>query len=232
MALRHHRPVLQIHGGNGFVEDYPIERAYRDNRVNRIFEGTNEVNRLLVPGTFFKRAMKGDLPLLQAASDLDAELDDPALLPAPTGRLAAERRGAELCKRQLLFVARAAAVLGPELEQRQEVMAALADLATEAYAMDSILGRTLAIEPSDKSASLREALCRSFCMESRERSATRARFALCALFPEDALGEQLARLALLTPFAPVNGAEVREVIVAAVLEAGGYPLAYQALIVS
>jgi alkylation response protein AidB-like acyl-CoA dehydrogenase len=220
--------MLQIHGGNGFVEDYPIERAYRDNRVNRIFEGTNEVNRLLVPGTFFKRAMKGDLPLLQAAGDLDAELDDPKLLPAPTGRLAAERRGAELCKRQFLFIARAAAMLGPELEQRQEVLAALADVATEAYAMDSILGRTLAQGPADqdKTGPLREALCRFYCMESRERSAARARFALCALFPEDAIGEQLARLSLLTPFAPVNGAEVREVIVAEVLEAGGYPLGY------
>jgi alkylation response protein AidB-like acyl-CoA dehydrogenase len=218
--------MLQIHGGNGFVEDYPIERAYRDNRVNRIFEGTNEVNRLLVPGTFFKRAMKGDLPLLQAASDLDAELEDPKLLPAPTGRLAAERRGAEMAKRQFLFVARAAAMLGPELEQHQEVLAALADVATEAYAMDSILGRTLALDPAHKTAPLREALCRFYCMESRERSAMRARFALCALFPEDAIGEQLARLALLTPFAAVNGAEVREVIVAEVLEAGGYPLAY------
>jgi alkylation response protein AidB-like acyl-CoA dehydrogenase len=215
--------MLQIHGGNGFVEDYPIERAYRDNRVNRIFEGTNEVNRMLVPGTFFKRAMKGEVPLLQAAGDIDAEIDDPRLMPSPVGRLAAERRGAELVKRQYLFVARAAAMLGPELEQHQEVLGALADVAIEAFAMDSILGRTLA---TDQQAALRDALCKLFCMESRERAITRARFALCALFSADEVQEQLARLERLNRYEPVNPAEVRETVCSAVLEAGGYPLPY------
>ncbi len=73
--------VLQIHGGNGFVEDYPIERAYRDNRVNRIFEGTNEINRLLIPGMIFKRAVKGAVPLMAAVQQLDEELTDPRHLP-------------------------------------------------------------------------------------------------------------------------------------------------------
>ena len=218
--------MLQLHGGNGFVEDYPIERAYRDNRVNRIFEGTNEVNRLLVPGTFFKRVMKGDLPLLQAAADIDAELDNPTLMPSPVGRLAPERRGAEMSKRQFLFVARAAAMLGPALEQHQEVLAALADVATEAYAMDSILGRTLAVDVADRTSPLREALCRFFCMESRERSITRARTALCALFPAEEIGAMLERLEKLNRYQPVDPAEAREAIVEKVLEAGGYPLGY------
>src|SRR5438309_2513915 len=73
--------VLQIHGGNGFVEDYPIERAYRDNRVNRIFEGTNEINRLLIPGMIFKRAVKGAMPLMAAVQQLDEELTDPRHFP-------------------------------------------------------------------------------------------------------------------------------------------------------
>jgi alkylation response protein AidB-like acyl-CoA dehydrogenase len=218
--------MLQIHGGNGFVEDYPIERAYRDNRVNRIFEGTNEVNRMLVPGTFFKRVMKGELPLLQAGNDIDAEIENPALLPSPVGRMSAERRGAEMAKRQFLFVARAAAMLGPELEQHQEVLGALADVAIEAYAMDSILGRTLALDQADRTSPLREALCRFYCMEGRERAITRARSALCALFPAEEIGAQLARLEKLYRYEPVNPAEVREVIAAAVLESGGYPLAY------
>src|SRR5712675_3722894 len=110
--------VLPIHGGNGFVEDYPIERAYRDNRVNRIIEGTNEINRLLIPGMIFKRAVKGAMPLMAAVQQLDEELTDPRHFPPyasafgsgpgagkavtllPVGRLAAERRGAEMAKRQ------------------------------------------------------------------------------------------------------------------------------------
>src|SRR5882672_1005670 len=215
--------VLQIHGGNGFVTDYPIERAYRDNRVNRIFEGTNEINRLLIPGMIFKRAMKGEMPLMQAVVRLEEELSDPRHFPAPVGRLAAERRGAEMAKRQFLFAAKWAARLGPALEQRQEVLAGLADCAVEVYAMDSILGRTLATEESPE---LRDALCRFFCMESRERAFDRARTAVCAVLPENEVREQLEQLSRLHQYTPVNSAEVREAIVPQILEAGGYPLRY------
>ena len=215
--------MLQVHGGNGFVTDYPIERAYRDNRVNRIFEGTNEINRLLIPGMIFKRAMKGAMPLMEAVVRLEEELGDPRHFPAPLGRLAAERRGAEMAKRQFLFAAKWAATLGPGLEQRQEVLAALADAAIEVYAMDSILGRTLAT--TDRPA-LRDALCRFFCAESRERAFDRARTALCAVVAPEEIDGQLEQLSRLHRYTPVNVAEVREAIVPAVLEAGGYPLAY------
>ena len=222
--------MLQIHGGNGFVDDYPIERAYRDNRVNRIFEGTNEINRLLIPGMIFKRAMKGEMPLMDAVANLDEELADPRHFPAPVGRLAAERRGAEMAKRQLVFAAKWAATLGPALEQRQEVLAALADCAIEIYAMDSILGRTLESddgpEPKAPEVGLRDALCRFFCMESRERTYDRARTALCGTVPAAEIEEQLAQLARLHKYTPVNSAEAREQIVPAVLEARGYPLGY------
>jgi alkylation response protein AidB-like acyl-CoA dehydrogenase len=233
--------MLQIHGGNGFVNDYPIERAYRDNRVNRIFEGTNEINRLLIPGMIFKRAMKGEIPLLEAVARLEEELSDPhhfasnasafgsgpraggAVALLPVGRLAAERRGVEMAKRQFLFAAKWAAALGPALEQRQEVLAALADCAIEVYAMDSVLGRTL--ESSDHEA-LRDALCRFFCMESRERALDRARTALCAAAPAEEIDARLAQLDRLHRYTPVNSAEVREQIAPAILEAPGYPLAY------
>ncbi len=217
--------MLQVHGGNGFVEDYAIERAYRDNRVNRIFEGTNEINRLLIPGMVFKRAMKGEMPLMEAVAQLDEELSDPRHLFAPVGRLAAERRGAELAKRQFVFAAKWAAMLGPELEQRQEILAALADVAIEIYAMDSILGRTLN-GAAESRPELRDALCRFFCMESRERAFDRARTALCASVPADQLDAELEQLARLHKYTPVNSAEVREQIVPAVLESTGYPLAW------
>jgi alkylation response protein AidB-like acyl-CoA dehydrogenase len=215
--------VLQIHGGNGFVEDYPIERAYRDNRVNRIFEGTNEINRLLIPGMVFKRAVKGAMPLMAAVQQLEEELTDPRHFPAPVGRLAAERRGAEMTKRQFVFAAKWAASLGTALEERQEVLAALADIAIEAYAMDSVLGRTLA---TDREPPLRDALCRFYCMESRERAYDRARTAIAAVVPPSEVDPQLEQLARLHKYTPVNSAEVREAIVPALFEAGGYPLAY------
>src|SRR5438105_12599140 len=165
-----------------------------------MFEGPNEINRLLIPGMIFKRAMKGEMPLLEAVARVDEELADPrhaasnasafgsgpgaggAVTLLPVGRLSAERRGAEMAKRQFLFAAKWAASLGPALEQRQEVLAALADSAIEVYAMDSILGRTLV---TDDRVELRDALCRYFCMESRERVFQRARTALCAVVPPE-----------------------------------------------
>jgi alkylation response protein AidB-like acyl-CoA dehydrogenase len=218
--------VLQIHGGNGFVEDYPIERAYRDNRVNRIFEGTNEINRLLIPGMIFKRAVKGAVPLMAAVQQLDEEMTDPrkAVTLRPVGRLEAERRGAEMAKRQFVFAAKWAASLGTALEERQEVLAALADVAIEVYAMDSILGRTLAAEGDRPE--LRDALCRFYCMESRERAFDRARTAVAAVVPPVELDAQLEQLSRLHKYTPVNSAEAREGIVPSLLEAGGYPLSY------
>ena len=220
--------MLQVHGGNGFVEDYPIERAYRDNRVNRIFEGTNEINRLLIPGMIFKRAMKGEVPLMAAAQKLDEELSDPRHFATCVGRLAAERHGAEMAKRQLVFAAKWAATLGPALEERQEVLAALADAAIEVYAMDSMLGRTFAPDAGDPRSKpgLRDALCRFFCAESRQRTYDRVRTALCAVLPRDEAPAQLERLARLYQYVPVNLAEVREEIVPSVLETSGYPLSY------
>jgi hypothetical protein len=167
--------------------------------------------------------MKGEMPLMEAVASLDEELSDPRHFPAPVGRLAPDRRGAEMAKRQFVFAVKWAAALGPALEQRQEVLAALADCAIEIYAMDSILGRTLA---TDDRPGLRDALCRFFCAESREKAFDRARTALCAVVPPEELDAQLEQLTRLHKYTPVNIAEVREGIVPAVLEAGGYPIAY------
>src|SRR4029077_9705112 len=96
---------IQIHGGNGFVRDYPAERHYRDARVNRIFEGTNEINRLLIPGMLARRAVKGELGIIPAAKALQDELlGPPSMPPSDDQPFADERRAMESFKKIALMV--------------------------------------------------------------------------------------------------------------------------------
>ncbi len=136
--------TVQIYGGAGYVEDYPVERYYRDARINRIFEGTNEINRLLVPGRLVRRAMKGALPLFDAAMALMDE-------PRPEGRPSAQDRGflaTEIRlskgakKISLMLLALAAQKFQAQLQDQQEVMGFFADVAIETYALESALLRT------------------------------------------------------------------------------------------
>ena len=136
--------LVQVHGGYGYIEDYPAARAYRDSRINRIWEGTNEINRLLVPGTLLKRAMSGRLDLLGPARRAQE-----ALLAGPTGDedggsgpLAAERRLVEGSRQLTLLLAGAAVQrFGTGLEEQQEVLAGLADLAIATLTLESAVLR-------------------------------------------------------------------------------------------
>ena len=136
--------LVQIHGGYGYIEDYPAARAYRDSRINRIWEGTNEINRLLVPGTLLKRAMSGRLDLLGPARRAQE-----ALLAGPTGDedggsgpLAAERRLVEGTRQLTLLLAGAAVQrFGTGLEEQQELLAGLADLAIATLTLESAVLR-------------------------------------------------------------------------------------------
>src|SRR3954453_21762129 len=121
---------VQVHGGNGYVHDYPAERHVRDARVNRIFEGTNEINRLLIPGMLIRRALKGDLPLIPAAMALQEELLGPPRMSSlpDEGTLADERRGIEAFKKTALMVfGLAMQTYGQKLTDEQEVLMHLAD---------------------------------------------------------------------------------------------------------
>src|SRR5271169_168264 len=129
---------VQIHGGYGYHQDYAVERAYRDARINRIFEGTNEINRLLIPGMLFKRAARGQLPLLAAAQK--------AMREVPGGQAEAERDEEMRLVRHarkiaLMAMGLAHQTFGAELDKAQEVMMGLADIAMEVYAMESSLLR-------------------------------------------------------------------------------------------
>ncbi|MEP6655129.1 MAG: acyl-CoA dehydrogenase family protein, partial [Myxococcales bacterium] len=140
--------TLQIFGGAGYIEDYPIERVSRDARINRIFEGTNEINRLLVPGTLLKRAMQGRLALMALVSQVHLELADPSKIDrkVPDGPLGMERRKCDFAKRAVSY----AASLGVQkymqgITDKQELLGVLADCLIQIYAMDSAITRTLQI---------------------------------------------------------------------------------------
>ena len=215
---------VQIHGGYGFVEEYPIERTYRDNRVNRIFEGTNEINRLLVPGTLLKRAVKGQFPLLALAKGV-AQAVERGDLPAPSaGRLARERRVAELNKMLWAYALGVASQsLGPALGDRQEVLGALADVAIEAYAVDSAVSRALQSRPDP----VADACVALYAEEAHPRAYARARAAILAAAKEsEASRPHLLRLRKLLDEEPGDVVSWREAVVRPTLEEGRYPLGW------
>ena len=209
---------LQIHGGYGYIEGYQVERAYRDSRINRLYEGTNEINRMLITGMLLKRALKGQLPLMDAVGLLQVPL------PSFIGPLAAERLQTEQVKRMALLALKyAVARFGPALEERQEVLAAVADVVAESFALDSAIGRTLQVDAQDP---LRRAFVRLYAFDAVPHAAQRARTALCASAQGEDLTAALAQLEALARAAPIDPVAERETIVAAVLDKGGYPLGH------
>ncbi|OIK12174.1 acyl-CoA dehydrogenase family protein [Bacillus sp. MUM 13] len=198
---------VQLHGGYGFMQEYEIERAYRDSRINRIFEGTNEINRLLVPGTFLKKAFKGELPLLQKAQSLQEELM--MLMPEEPGEepLAQEKLLVKNAKKiGLLAAGLAAQKFGNKLEQEQEILINIADLASLAYAMESVVLRTeKAIAQSGEEKNQQKLLyTQIFCQESFNQIEQHAKETLVAVETGDTLRIMLSSLRKLTRHNPVN----------------------------
>jgi len=143
---------VQIHGGYGFHQDYMVERSYRDSRINRIFEGTNEINRLLTTGMILKRAAQGRLALMEAVTDLIGRVTTGDFGPEPGDEpLARETTLLENAKKvALLSMGVAYQRFGQEIEQEQEVNTALADIVIEVYSMDSMLARARRLGPQAK----------------------------------------------------------------------------------
>lgn len=217
--------AVQLHGGAGYIEEYPIERAYRDARINRIFEGTNEINRMLITGMLLKRAVKGDLPLFAMAGNIAEEMARGEKPQARTDdALAPQEVAAEAAKRLALHgLSLAAQTFGPDLEKHQDVLAALTDVVMDAFALDSMVARTRQAATGGKLDPVRVALVRSIAFDSASRIQDRMRRALCSTLKGDALARELGRLGTLDVFTPYDPAEVRETVMAAVESAGGYP---------
>ncbi|HEU4964459.1 MAG TPA: acyl-CoA dehydrogenase family protein [Bacilli bacterium] len=217
---------VQIHGGYGFIQEYPIEQMYRDSRINRIFEGTNEINRLLIPGTLVKKALKGELPLLQAAQGLQEELM--ALMPTMIDEdvpLAVETDLTEKAKKIFLMVGGyAVQKYQMALEQQQEVLSNIADLIIQVFAMESCLLRAqkqIDSEGAEK-AQHKVNMTRAFINDTFGKIELIARDTLAAMEEGDMLRTQLSVLKKLTRYTPQNMVTLKRELASHVLDQEGY----------
>ncbi|WP_404404641.1 acyl-CoA dehydrogenase family protein [Jeotgalibacillus malaysiensis] len=199
--------AVQLHGGYGFMQEYEVERIYRDSRINRIFEGTNEINRLLVPGTYLRKAMKGELPLLQKAQALQEELMSMMPEEISDEPLKQEEYLVKNAKKiGLLAAGLAAQKYGKALEAEQEILVNIADIVSLAYAMESSLLRTQkAVEKSGLEKNQQKVLyTQIFCQEAFNEIEQHAKETLIAAESGDSLRMMLSALRKFTRFTPVN----------------------------
>jgi alkylation response protein AidB-like acyl-CoA dehydrogenase len=213
---------VQIHGGNGFVRDYPAERHYRDARVNRIFEGTNEINRLLIPGMLARRALKGGLPLIPAAKQLMDEIMAPPSFEAPgEAPLDAERRAVTAIKKVALMVlGTAMQTYGEKLADQQEVLLAAADIIIDTFAAESALLR--AAQATGGLEVLHRAAATVYVNDAAGRVEQSARTALAAMADGDTLRTLLAALRRLLKVTPVNTVALRRQLADATVQRRSY----------
>jgi len=219
--------MVQIYGGYGYSADYPAERAYRDSRINRIFEGTNEINRMLIPGMLMRRAMSGQLALLPAAQGLMEEVLSPSMpsLDEDDAVLAAEARVAKNAKKVALMVlGTAAQKYVAALSEEQEVLLGASDILIDVYAMESAVLRAqkLAAAQGEEPAALYLDMVRVFCNDAVERVEANAKNTLAAMAEGDELRTLLAALRRFTKNTPANTVAPRRRIADAMVRANKY----------
>lgn len=223
---------VQIHGGYGYIREYRVERIYRDSRINRIFEGTNEINRMLIPGTLLKKAMKGELPLLSKAQALQAELLKPMTMPAFDEPLSKEAYRVAQAKKAFLAVGGLAVQkLGVRLEQEQEVLCTLADIMIQLFAIESALLRTQKMVEANRNNPSAGSESRTanaiqmtevFTQEAMDRIESYAKLALAALERGDGLQMQLSVLKKLMRSPLIDTIAVKREIAARVIRSEHY----------
>ncbi len=208
---------VQIHGGYGYHQDYAVEKAYRDSRINRIFEGTNEINRLIITGMLLKRATQGRLNLVKAAKGVMEEmLAGPS---AGSGESEERRLTRNAKKIGLLLIASAFEKFGAKIEAEQEVMSNIADVIMETFAMESALGRC---EKMSRMAGTAADMTAVFLRDAMTRIEGFARPVLAACGEGDALRTSMTMLRRLAKFEPVDAIALRRKIAGRLLETGSY----------
>ena len=205
---------VQIHGGYGFHQDYAVERTYRDSRINRIFEGTNEINRLLITGMLLKRAARGQLDLMGATKRLMAEIQ--------AGKIGAgdsdeeQRLVANAKSIALLTLGMAYQKYGAELEKQQEVMMGIADVVMEAFVMESALLRARKLAASGKT-SIAADMTAVFLREAMARVEISARTVVGTCSAAPMLRINMSVLRKLAVYDPVDAVTVRRTIASRLL---------------
>ena len=210
---------VQIHGGYGYHQDYAVERAYRDSRINRIFEGTNEINRLLIPGMLLKRAARGQSPLMSAAQAALATTTGEADNAADADQ---ETRLVHVAKKVALFtIGLASQRYGEELEKQQEVLMNISDIIMEVFAMESSLLRCRKLEASGRTTNAGEK-CAVFLREAMDRIEISFRTVIGTCSDPNTLHKNLRVLRSLTSYDPLDAITLRRNIAGRLLSAGRY----------
>ena len=220
--------VVQIHGGYGFVQEYPAEKYYRDERINRIFEGTNEINRLLIPGTILRRALKGEIPLEREARKAFESLLSPSLDEIdPSAPYAAEKIAVANLKKVFLILSGAAVKrFGAGLKDEQEVLLAAADVAIQAFAIESAVLRAERIGPrlSEARRELVRAAVKVHTFRGMEKAASAAKRGAFYVADGDELAMLLAGVRRFTKYDASGLLEAKRRIASATVESERYPL--------
>jgi alkylation response protein AidB-like acyl-CoA dehydrogenase len=220
--------VVQILGGYGFVQEYPAEKFYRDERINRIFEGTNEINRLLIPGTILRRAMKGEIPLEREGKKAFESLLSPSLDEIdPSVPYAAEKATIANLKKVFLILSGAAVKrFGAGLKDEQEVLLAAADVAIQTFAIESAVLRAERIGPklSEERRALAAAAVKVHTFRGTEKAASAGKRAAFYVAEGDELSMLLAGVRRFTKYDASGLLAAKRRIAAAVIESERYPL--------
>jgi alkylation response protein AidB-like acyl-CoA dehydrogenase len=218
--------AVQIHGGYGYIRDYPVERGYRDERINRIWEGTNEINRLLIVDMLTKRAMKNRLPVFAAAQKVASELLTlRSKVDADDGQLTLQREMVEMSKKIALLVAGAAVqkyMKKLEEPQEEDIVGLVSNIVIEVFAMESALLRAMKNSGDEKS-QIQKAMVKVHVHDAFDRVEGLAKQAFAAIAEGDVLRTQLSALKKLTRFTPVNTIALRREIADSVIKIGKYP---------